>query len=68
MGNAIRHAGARYTIKSHQRSHAVAYDTARTDLLELADPGLLERRERDRTYGFISPDNIEARLLEFSPT
>lgn len=62
LGNAVRHSGARYTIRSHQHSHGVAYDTARTDLLELAEAGLLDRREQGRTYVFISPADFEDRL------
>ena len=42
----IRHAlsnpGQRYTIASHQQSHAVAYQTARTDLLDIVERGVLE--------------------------
>jgi Fic family protein len=41
--HAMQHPGHRYTFISHQKSHAVAYQTARTDLLDLATRGILER-------------------------
>ena len=64
LGHAIRHPGHVYTIRSHQRSHAVAYATARADLLELAHLGLLERRLRGRLQEFSAPHDLERRLRE----
>jgi len=52
LSHAIKHPSARYSIKSHQRSHSVAYQTARTDLLELADKELLSKKKIGRTYYF----------------
>lgn len=62
LGHAVRHPGHVYTIRGHQRSHAVAYATARADLLELADLGLLERRLRGRLQEFSAPHDLERRL------
>lgn len=62
LGHALRHPGARYTIRSHQRSHRVVYDTARTDLLALADRALLLQRKRRNTYEFIAPSDLHDRL------
>lgn len=62
LGHALRHPGARYTIKSHQRSHGVAYDTARTDLLDLAERSLLQQRTRGNTYEFVAPPDLQDRL------
>ncbi|GAH11177.1 unnamed protein product, partial [marine sediment metagenome] len=42
LEHAMKNPGAEYTFKSHQNSHGVAYQTARTDLMGLADEfGLL---------------------------
>jgi Fic family protein len=62
LGHALRHPGARYTIKSHQRSHNVVYDTARTDLLDLAERDLLIQRKRGNSYEFQSPSDLHLRL------
>jgi Fic family protein len=50
--HALRHPNAEYTIKSHQRSHDVVYQSARTDLLDLADRGYLERSRVGRAFRF----------------
>lgn len=63
LGHALRHPGAEYTIKSHQRSHVVAYATARADLMDLARARLLLQRRRDaKTLVFVVPDNLERKL------
>ncbi len=63
LGHGIRKPGHRYTIKTHQTSHQVAYATARKDLLDLARMGLLESRPLDKkTQGFVAPHDLEQRL------
>lgn len=63
LGHALRHPTAEYTVKSHQRSHVVAYATARADLLDLVKAKLLVQRNRDaKTMAFIAPEDIERRL------
>ena len=66
LSSALRNPGTRYTIKSHQRSHNVVYDTARTDLLELAEKSLLVSHKSGRTYQFSAPSNLEARLRSYA--
>lgn len=63
LGHALRHPGTEYTIRSHQRSHNVAYATARSDLLALSKARLvIERRIGAKTMIFIAPDDLEQRL------
>ena len=62
----IRHAlsnpGQRYTIASHQQSHIVAYQTARTDLLDLVERGVLEMVKKGRPMIFAAPTDVAERL------
>lgn len=60
--HALKHRDHHYTIESHQRSHDVTYQTARTDLLNLASNRVLEQTKRRRTLVFTVPRNIEERL------
>ena len=60
--HALRHPQQRYTFKSHQMSHNVVYQTARTDLLDLQQRGLLASRKVGRTWHFKPVPDLEARL------
>lgn len=62
LTRAVRHPGETYTIASHRRSHAVTYDTARTDLLALAERDLLTKRKEGRRFVFASPADLSQRL------
>lgn len=62
LDHALKHPGAVYRIDRHQSSHHVTYQTARTDLLDLVKIGLLDKSKLGRTFIFISPDDIRARL------
>ena len=55
-----------YTIASHRRSHKVTYQTARTDLLELADLGLVTLAKHGRTFVFSPVPDFDERLHELS--
>lgn len=52
LSNALRHPDAEYTFRSHQTSHGVVYQSARTDLLDLERFGLLERRKVGQRFFF----------------
>jgi Fic family protein len=43
LAHALRHPTARYTIEAYRREHGVVYQTARQDLLSLADAGYLKK-------------------------
>ena len=66
--HALKHPGQRYTFESHRKSHNTAYQTARTDLLELHRNGLLEKKKRGREWGFLVPNDLSERLKNLSST
>ncbi|MBC8366684.1 Fic family protein [bacterium] len=60
--HAIRHSGYLYSIEQHRRIHGVAYQSARTDLLNLVELGLLIRQKSGRRFIFRTVENLEAKL------
>ena len=63
LTNALQHPGAEYTVKSHQRSHNVALQTARSDLRGLEKNGLLMSRNEGKVIHFRPPRDL-AKLLK----
>lgn len=66
ISHALRHPGHRYTIESHRSSHNVVYQTARTDLLDLAERGLLSSSKRGKTWLFSPAADLEEKLRQRS--
>ena len=64
LQHALKHPGYRYSIASHQRSHQVAYQTARTDLLSLVDQALLTQSKVGKTLYFFPVADLQERLLQ----
>jgi Fic family protein len=62
LSHALRHADQQYTIRSHMTSHNVVYQTARTDLLDLARRGLLVQRKPGRALYFTPAQELEEKL------
>ena len=61
--HALEHPGDEYTVREHQRRHAVAYETARKDLFVLSDElNLLERTKIGKTFSFFVPSDLLQRL------
>lgn len=58
LGHALRHVGHGYTVESHKRSHQISTQTARTDLLSLAELGLLVQQKRGRAFVFYAPQDL----------
>ena len=56
--HALKHPDFIYTIESHKNSHRVVYQTARADLLTLAEKGYLEKIKAGRTFRFRIPKNL----------
>ena len=61
-----KHPDLVYTIASHRRSHRVTYQTARTDLLGLADLGLVATAKHGRAFVFSLARDFDERLRELS--
>ena len=60
LSHAVRESDTVYTAKSHQKSHGVAYNTARADLMDLVKRGFLVQLagrgsgfalEKDKLFG-----------------
>lgn len=61
--HALRNPGYAYTIAAHRNANGVSYQTARTDLLDLVESGiLLKGKGAGRTFVFTSPADLEERL------
>ncbi len=64
VGHALRHPGQRYTFESHRASHNTVYQTARMDLLNLVDRGLLMKTKDGKTWIFVAEPDLEVRLRQ----
>jgi len=64
ISHALRHPHQRYTIKSHQTSHNVVYQTSRLDLLDLEYRRLLKSNKIGRTWYFTPVNELEEKLSE----
>lgn len=62
LSHAIRHPLHQYSVTSHQTRHNVVYETARTDLAELAERGLLIKSKVGKTFYFAPVTNLEKSL------
>jgi Fic family protein len=62
LRHAQRHAGFRSTVLSHQNSHGVSNQTARSDLQKLAGGGLLTQEKDGKRDFFHVPADIPAHL------
>ena len=64
ISHALRHPYQRYTIRSHQTSHNVVYQTSRLDLFDLENRGLLTSQKIGRAWYFTPVSNLEEKLAE----
>lgn len=60
--HALRHPGRDYTIEYHKNTHGVVYETARTDLMDLAERGLFRKRKVGKTWNFSPAADLEEKL------
>lgn len=62
LTHALRHPGETYRVARHQAVHNVVYQTSRSDLLDLAELGLLEKSKQSNAFVFRVTDRLERRL------
>ncbi len=62
LAHALRHPGFAYTIEGHQTSHDTSYNTARTDLLALAEEQLLDLHKQGRKMIFFPTESLETTI------
>ncbi len=67
LSRAIREPAQQFTIKSHQRSQRVSYQSARTDLLGLEKLGLLKRSQEGKEFVFTSVPNLPEQIEALQP-
>ena len=64
ISHALRHPYQRYTIRSHQTSHNVVYQTSRLDLFDLENRGFLTSQKIGRTWYFTPVSDLEQKLMK----
>jgi Fic family protein len=62
LRHALSHSSFRYSVLSHQNSHGVSHQTARSDLQKLAERGLLMAGKDGRREVFRVPEDLAMRL------
>ena len=62
--HALRHPGQHYTTQSHRVSHRVSYETARSDLMDLADRELIQKRKFGKSWFFTPSGDLAERLRQ----
>jgi Fic family protein len=62
MDHFLKHSHVIYRIQEHQNANQVTYETARTDLLEMVDLGLLEKNKEGKLFVFQMPQKLREKL------
>ena len=60
--HALKHPDQRYTIAGHQNSHQISYMTARSDLVDLGNQGILNQKTQGKLRIFLAPADLPERL------
>ncbi len=65
LRHALDHPNAIYSIQEHQTAHKISYQTARTDLLKLADQyNILSKRKYGSSFIFVAPPDLGQKLID----
>jgi Fic family protein len=64
--HALREPSTTYLIAGHQRSHGVTHQTARDDLFDLVERGLLVVHRHGRGYRFRVPGDLSGKLSKLA--
>jgi Fic family protein len=62
LSDAIRRSDRIYTFKNHAASHGVTHETARNDLQQLYERGLLDRHQTGQRYTFTPAADLTRRV------
>ena len=62
INHALRHLGFVYSVESHKNSNGVSYETARQDLMKLADRKLLVKSRSGKFWQFAAAEDLETKL------
>lgn len=60
--NALQHPEKAFSIERHRRTHDVAYQTARADLLALVEAGLMLQQREGKAFVFLARPGLDKRL------
>lgn len=66
ISHALKHPYQHYTIRSHQLSHNIVYQTSRLDLFDLERRGLLRCKKVGKTWIFTPTEQLEKKLANIS--
>ena len=66
LTHALKYPGEVYKIEGHQRSHAVVYQTARSDLLDLSELGLLNKQKIGKSFVFQATSNLREAIAKLA--
>ncbi len=62
MDHFLKHSHVVYRIPEHQHANQVTYETARTDLLDLVELGLLEKHREVKAFVFQMPQKVREKF------
>jgi Fic family protein len=68
LRHALKHPYEQYVIEGHKSSHGTSYETARTDLLDLSNRGILELKKRGKQMVFVAPKDLENKIRQLGHT